>query len=211
MRVLLTSEAKFERTPDGTVWGAAAYGSAVWRRYLEVFSGVVMAARVADVSQPSSGCVEASGPGIDILCAAALLGACRILQALPVRAGRDRAGRRRLPGGHRPIAVADCLPDGAAGLVQRTSLRGSHRRGSRPGVLEGGVQPSASRTAPADRHLCSSAALAARHRGPLRDERDASTQVPDEGQGVLRLGRRPRRCGVRAPGRRAKARCRSRS
>jgi phosphatidylinositol alpha-1,6-mannosyltransferase len=65
MRVLLTSEAKFERTPDGTVWGAAAYGSAMWRRYLEVFSGVVMAARVADVSQPSSGCVEASGPGID--------------------------------------------------------------------------------------------------------------------------------------------------
>jgi len=65
MRVLLTSEAKFERTPDGTVWGAAAYGSAVWRRYLDVFSGVVMAARVADVSAPSSGCVEASGPGIE--------------------------------------------------------------------------------------------------------------------------------------------------
>jgi phosphatidyl-myo-inositol dimannoside synthase len=65
MRVLLTSEAKFERTPDGTVWGAAAYGSAVWRRYLEVFSGVVMAARVAEVSQPSSGWVEASSPGIE--------------------------------------------------------------------------------------------------------------------------------------------------
>jgi glycosyltransferase involved in cell wall biosynthesis len=64
MRVLLTSETRFERTPDGTVWGAAACGSSVWRPYLEVFSGVVMAARVAHVSQPSSGYVEASGPGI---------------------------------------------------------------------------------------------------------------------------------------------------
>ncbi len=211
MRVLLTSEARFERTPDGTVWAAAAYGSAVWRRYLEVFSGVVMAARVADVAQPSSGYVEASGPGIEFCSLppySGLAGFCRHFPSVQAAIGQavdDCAG------GHRPIAVADCLPDGAAGLVQRTSLRGSHRRGSRPGVLEGGVQPSASRTAPADCHLRSSAAVAARHRGPLRDERDASTQVPDEGQGVLRLGRRPRRCGVRAPGRRAKARCRSRS
>src|SRR5262245_44807992 len=92
MRVLLTSEAKFERTPDGTVWGGAAYGSAVWRRYLEVFSGVVMAARVADVPQPSTGCVEATGPGIEFCSLppySGLAGFCRRFPS--VQAAIDRA------------------------------------------------------------------------------------------------------------------------
>jgi glycosyltransferase involved in cell wall biosynthesis len=90
MRVLLTSEAKFERTPDGTVWGTAAYGCAVWRRYLDVFSGVVMAARVADVSQPSGGSVEASGPGIDFCSLppySGLAGFCRRLPAVQAAIG----------------------------------------------------------------------------------------------------------------------------
>jgi len=91
MRVLLTSEAKFERTPDGTVWGAAAYGSAMWRRYLEVFSGVLMAARVADVPQPSSGSVEASGPGIDFCSLplyTGLTGLCRHLPSVQAAIGQ---------------------------------------------------------------------------------------------------------------------------
>ncbi len=64
MRVLLTSEARFERTPDGVVWGAAPYGFAMWRRYLDVFASALLVARVADVRQPSAGSVEASGPGL---------------------------------------------------------------------------------------------------------------------------------------------------
>jgi glycosyltransferase involved in cell wall biosynthesis len=60
MRVLLTSEARFERTPDGAVWGPAAYGRALWTRYLEVFSAVLIAARVRDVPKASPGAVEAS-------------------------------------------------------------------------------------------------------------------------------------------------------
>jgi glycosyltransferase involved in cell wall biosynthesis len=64
MRVLLTSEARFERTADGTIWGPAAYGSALWNRYLDVFSDVVVAARVSDVERPSDGCVVASTPQI---------------------------------------------------------------------------------------------------------------------------------------------------
>jgi phosphatidylinositol alpha-1,6-mannosyltransferase len=61
MRVLLTTEARFERTPDGVTWGAAAYGTALWQRYLDVFSSVLVAARVVDVTRPSAGCVPASG------------------------------------------------------------------------------------------------------------------------------------------------------
>jgi glycosyltransferase involved in cell wall biosynthesis len=64
MRVLLTSEARFERTPDGAIWASASCGRAAWTRYLDVFSSVLIAARVFDVPEPSAGCVQASGPGI---------------------------------------------------------------------------------------------------------------------------------------------------
>jgi phosphatidylinositol alpha-1,6-mannosyltransferase len=64
MRVLLTSEARFERTPDGTIWAPAAYGTGLWNRYLEVFSSVLVAARVADTTQPSAGRVPASAPRV---------------------------------------------------------------------------------------------------------------------------------------------------
>jgi len=64
MRVLLTSEARFERTPDGEIWGPPAYGRALWARYLDVFSNVMIAARVADVTVASPGCVTASSPDV---------------------------------------------------------------------------------------------------------------------------------------------------
>ena len=65
MRVLLTSEARFERTPDGVLWGAAPYGAVMWRRYLDVFSSALLIARVTDVRRPSPGSVEALSPEID--------------------------------------------------------------------------------------------------------------------------------------------------
>jgi glycosyltransferase involved in cell wall biosynthesis len=64
MRVLLTSEARFERTPDGTIWGPPAYGRPLWARYVEVFSAVLIAARVRDVQEPTSGAAEASAVDI---------------------------------------------------------------------------------------------------------------------------------------------------
>src|SRR5690349_6021817 len=65
MRVLLTSEAKFERTPDGVIWASAASSRGIWSRYLDVFSSVLIVARVADVHEPAAGAVVASGAGID--------------------------------------------------------------------------------------------------------------------------------------------------
>jgi glycosyltransferase involved in cell wall biosynthesis len=67
MRVLLSSEARFDRTPDGSVWGPAAYGTALWARYLDVFAEVRVAARIRDVAEPSPGSVPASAAGIDFL------------------------------------------------------------------------------------------------------------------------------------------------
>jgi glycosyltransferase involved in cell wall biosynthesis len=92
MRVLLTSEARFERTPDGVIWGPAAYGRALWSRYLEVFSAVVVAARVADVRTVMPGSIEASLPEVQF-CAlpsyAGLSGFARSLRV--VRDGVARA------------------------------------------------------------------------------------------------------------------------
>jgi phosphatidyl-myo-inositol dimannoside synthase len=83
MRVLLTSEARFERTPDGVMWGPPAYGRGLWSRYLEVFSSVLIAARVADVREASSGCVKASLPEVEFCPLIAYSGLSGLLENLP--------------------------------------------------------------------------------------------------------------------------------
>jgi phosphatidylinositol alpha-1,6-mannosyltransferase len=92
MQVLLTSEAKFERLPDGAIWGAAAYGYAGWARYLDVFSSVVIAARVGDVREPSPGLTRASGTGISF-CALPFYSGLRglVLSGTAVRAAVRQA------------------------------------------------------------------------------------------------------------------------
>ncbi|MGE5243067.1 MAG: glycosyltransferase family 4 protein [Betaproteobacteria bacterium] len=92
MRVLITSEARFERTADGAIWAPAACGSALWNRYLEVFSSVLVAARIVDAVQPSAGLVPASGPQV-AFCAlppysglGGLLRSSRILRRVLARA-----------------------------------------------------------------------------------------------------------------------------
>jgi phosphatidyl-myo-inositol dimannoside synthase len=83
MRVLLTSEAKFERTPDGVIWGPPAYGRALWARYLDVFSSVAIAARVADVPEASAGCVKASRPDVQFCPLVSYSGLSGLLENLP--------------------------------------------------------------------------------------------------------------------------------
>ena len=83
MRVLLTSEARFERTPDGAIWGPPAYGRALWTRYLEVFSSVMIAARVANVTVASPGGVIASSPDVQFCPLIPYSGLSGLLTALP--------------------------------------------------------------------------------------------------------------------------------
>ena len=124
MRVLLTSEAKFERTPDGVIWGAAPYSSVNWRRYLDVFTGVVLIARVADARQPSAGCVRASGPGIEF-------------RPLPPYSGLSGL-IRHIGSVHRVVreALADCeavvvrSPSPVASLAARAVLAAGRRYGA---------------------------------------------------------------------------------
>ena len=54
-RVVVVLEQRFERTPDGRVWGPGTFGPAFWSRYLIVFATVTVVARLKHVATPSDG------------------------------------------------------------------------------------------------------------------------------------------------------------
>jgi len=63
MNVAVTSEHRFDRTPDGAVWTGTAHAYGFWTRYLVSFDHVKVVARVRDVPHVESGAKRADGPG----------------------------------------------------------------------------------------------------------------------------------------------------
>lgn len=61
MRVCVSTEQRFERTPDGEVWVSAGPAYSFWRRYLDVFEEVRVIARICDVAEPKPAAMRASG------------------------------------------------------------------------------------------------------------------------------------------------------
>ena len=49
MKVVVSLEYRFDRTPDGRVWTQTTFPYSFWMRYLEVFDSVLVVARVGDV------------------------------------------------------------------------------------------------------------------------------------------------------------------
>lgn len=49
MRALIAVDAQLYRLKDGSIWTPSIYGYDFWRRYLQVFDSIVVAARVMDV------------------------------------------------------------------------------------------------------------------------------------------------------------------
>lgn len=49
MRALIAVDAQLYRLKDGSVWTPSIYGYDFWKRYLEVFDSVVVAARIMDI------------------------------------------------------------------------------------------------------------------------------------------------------------------
>lgn len=66
MRIVVTSQHRFARTPDQTVWTDAKYGYSFWRRYLDVFAEVRVLARVRAISQPPERWQPVSGDGVTV-------------------------------------------------------------------------------------------------------------------------------------------------
>jgi len=66
MNVVITLDHHYFRTPDGTVWTHGVHAYPLWKRYLSVFDGVKVVARVRDVAQPQANWSAAVGTGVAI-------------------------------------------------------------------------------------------------------------------------------------------------
>lgn len=66
MRVVVTAENRFSRTPDGAVWTVGSAGHRFWSRYLSAFEQVRVVARVRDVSAPEDGAVRVDGSQVQV-------------------------------------------------------------------------------------------------------------------------------------------------
>jgi glycosyltransferase involved in cell wall biosynthesis len=66
VRVLITSEQRYQRTPDGAVWTPDVNAYGFWRRYLDVFEHVDVLARVQDVGSAPATWIRADGPSVAI-------------------------------------------------------------------------------------------------------------------------------------------------
>lgn len=66
MRVVVTTEMRFVRTPDGKVWANGGPGRSFWDRYLAVFEQVRVVARVMDQAQPSAGALRVDGDQVEV-------------------------------------------------------------------------------------------------------------------------------------------------
>ncbi len=64
MDLVITSEHRFVRTPDGSVWTAGIHSYEVAARYLSVFDNVKVVARVCDVPSVDPAWRKATGPGV---------------------------------------------------------------------------------------------------------------------------------------------------
>lgn len=66
MRVVVSLDARFHRTPDGSVWTEASFDYAFWVRYLEVFERVRVFARVRDVAAGAAAWKRVDGPHVEV-------------------------------------------------------------------------------------------------------------------------------------------------
>ncbi len=67
MDVAVTVEHRFRKTPDESIWTQTAFAYPFWIRYLEVFDGVRVVARVESVDRQPSDWIRADGPGVSFV------------------------------------------------------------------------------------------------------------------------------------------------
>lgn len=67
MKLLVTLEIRFTRTPDGQVWTRTTYGLPYWSRYLKVFDGVKVVARAERKDAVDGQYRPVCGPGVEFV------------------------------------------------------------------------------------------------------------------------------------------------
>jgi phosphatidylinositol alpha-1,6-mannosyltransferase len=80
--VLVTIEQRFDRTPDGAIWGPQ-FDYPFWTRYLEAFDGVRVVARMREVSRPAPSNTRCDGPGVEFLSVPYYVGPAQYLARFP--------------------------------------------------------------------------------------------------------------------------------
>ena len=66
MRVCITLEHRFLRTPDGSTWTITQFPYEFFKNYLEVFESVRVIARVFSVSKPEESFRRVDGPMVEM-------------------------------------------------------------------------------------------------------------------------------------------------
>ncbi|WP_229398006.1 glycosyltransferase family 4 protein [Micromonospora okii] len=125
MRVVVTTESRYVRTPDGGVWTRGAPDYRIWQRYLSAFDEVRVVARVADVADVPAGALRVDGDAVRV-------------HALPYYVGPAQYLRQRARIGR---AVARAAGPGDAVILRVPSALGSllaaeRRRRGLPYALE---------------------------------------------------------------------------
>jgi glycosyltransferase involved in cell wall biosynthesis len=67
MRLVIATEERFDRTPDGAVWSTAQGHFGFWARYLDAFDEVAVAARVREVPDNGRAGARADGDGVSFI------------------------------------------------------------------------------------------------------------------------------------------------
>lgn len=66
MKLVVTSEYRFDRTPDGAIWTQTVFPYSFWTRYLGIFDTLTVIARVRDVQSVSENYLRVDGANISI-------------------------------------------------------------------------------------------------------------------------------------------------
>jgi glycosyltransferase involved in cell wall biosynthesis len=137
-------EQRFARTPDGAVWAPAWYARPFWSRYLDVFEGVRIAARVRDVPVPPRDRERVDRDGVAVTALPAYHGPWQYLvvrrrfaRAARAAAGAAEAVLLRLPGPVGGAVWAGLAP----GRPYAVELTGDPYDMYAPGAVEHVVSP----------------------------------------------------------------------
>lgn len=110
MRLTITTEYRFCRTPDGAYWSDGTYGPSFWEQYLEVFDAVNVVGRVFAAAEPAARWRRADGPRVAFSEVPPYLGPAQyvsragaVRRAVAAAIGRDDAVLVRAPG-----QIANC-------------------------------------------------------------------------------------------------------
>jgi glycosyltransferase involved in cell wall biosynthesis len=107
MILVVTSEARFDRTPDGAVWTQTQLFYPVWEPYLTVFDEVRVVARVRDMPSVPPDWRRADGPCVSIAAVPYYIGPWQYL----LRARGVRRAARQAIGPNDAIIIRGSSPD----------------------------------------------------------------------------------------------------